>query len=49
MKKGDCIDLLTLDDTYYIYPLNFKNVVTKLYFATEIFYEDAMKALKNKS
>ncbi|MFU8793452.1 MAG: hypothetical protein ACNA7K_05435 [Acholeplasmataceae bacterium] len=47
MKKGDCIDLSTLDDTYYIYPINHKNVVTKLYFATEILYERAYKDLKS--
>ena len=34
--KGDCIDLSTLKDTYYIYPLNQKYVVTKLHFATEM-------------
>jgi hypothetical protein len=34
-SKGDCIDLSTLDDTYYIYPKNRKNVVTKLHFAVE--------------
>ena len=34
-KKGDCIDLSTLDDTFYIYPLTKKNVVTKLQFAVE--------------
>ncbi|MFA6890124.1 MAG: hypothetical protein WCQ80_03815 [Bacilli bacterium] len=39
--KGDCIDLSTLDDTYYIYPLNQKNVVTKLHFATEELYKIA--------
>jgi ribosomal protein L37AE/L43A len=37
--KGDCIDLSTLEDTYYIYPLNHKNVVTKLHFATEELYK----------
>lgn len=37
--KGDCIDLSTLEDTYYIYPQNRKNVVTKLHFATEELYK----------
>ncbi|MDX9691658.1 MAG: hypothetical protein RBT45_04320 [Acholeplasmataceae bacterium] len=37
--KGDCIDLSTLHDTYYIYPINQKNVVTKLHFATEELYK----------
>lgn len=34
-KKGDCIDLSTLEDTYYLYPTTKKNVVTKLHFAVE--------------
>ncbi|MBU1145266.1 MAG: hypothetical protein KJ971_05360 [Firmicutes bacterium] len=39
LNKGDCIDLSTLNDTYYIYPLSKKNVVTKLHFATEEIYK----------
>ena len=35
MGKGDCIDVSTLDDTYYIYPKTRANVVTKLHFAVE--------------
>lgn len=38
-KFGDCIDLSTLDNTYYLYPLNAKNVVTKLQFGTEELYK----------
>ncbi|HEY9053431.1 MAG TPA: hypothetical protein VIO60_01290 [Rectinemataceae bacterium] len=37
--KGDCLDLSTLDDTFYIYPLTRKNVVTKLQFAVEEIYK----------
>ncbi|MBN2504016.1 MAG: hypothetical protein JXB20_01580 [Bacilli bacterium] len=33
--QGDCLDLSTLDNTYYLYPLTKKNVVTKLHFAVE--------------
>jgi len=44
--KGDCVDLSTLDDTYYIYPLNHKNVVTKLHFATEEIYKMEIEKLK---
>lgn len=36
--KGDCIDLSTLEDTFYIYPLTRKNVVTKIQFAVEEIY-----------
>jgi hypothetical protein len=46
MGKGDCIDLSTLDDTYYIYPIHLKNVVTKMHFATEILYEIAKSQMK---
>lgn len=33
--KGDCIDLSTLDDTYYIYPKSKNSSVTKIALATE--------------
>lgn len=46
MGKGDCIDLSTLDDTYYIYPIHQKNVVTKLHFAVEELYKIKKAALK---
>jgi len=44
--KGDCIDLSTLDDTYYIYFKNKKNVVTKLHFAVEELYKIEKDNLK---
>ncbi len=34
-NKGDCIDLSTLDDTYYIYPQSKLFAVTKISLATE--------------
>lgn len=37
-NKGDCIDLSTLNDTYYIYPQT-KPWVTKLHFAVEELYK----------
>jgi len=37
-KKGDCLDLSTTDNTYYLYPLTQRNVVTKLQFAVEEIY-----------
>ena len=37
--KGDCIDLSTLEDTYYLYPKNYNNIVTKIHFATEELYK----------
>ncbi len=33
--RGDAIDLATLDDTYFVFPLTARNVLTKLHFATE--------------
>ena len=36
--RGDCVELSTLEDTYYIYPKNIKNVVTKIALATEELY-----------
>lgn len=39
MGKGDCIDLSTLNDTFYIYPMNKKNIVTKISLATEEIYK----------
>ena len=38
MKKGDCIDLSTLHDTYYIYPMKKENAVTKISLAVEELY-----------
>jgi hypothetical protein len=44
--KGDCIDLSTLEDTYYLYPIHQKNVVTKLHFATEEIYKIEIEKIK---
>ena len=33
--RGDALDLCTLDDTYFVFPLTARNVLTKLHFATE--------------
>ncbi len=44
--KGDCIDLSTLNDTYYIYPTK-QNVVTKLHFAVEELYKIEKQKLNN--
>ena len=39
VKPHDCIDISTENDSFYCYPQNKKDVVTKLAFATEIIYE----------
>ncbi len=46
MGKGDCIDLSTFEDTYYIYPLHQKNCVTKLHFAVEEIFKIKKEKLK---
>ncbi len=33
--RGDAIDLCTLSDTYFVFPLTAKNCLTKIHFATE--------------
>ncbi len=38
MGKGECIDLLTLNDTYYIYPKTKSWSATKLSLVTEELY-----------
>jgi len=37
--KGDCLDLSTIEDTFYLYPLTAQNAVTKLQFAVEEMYK----------
>lgn len=37
--RGDCIDLSTLSDTYYLYPVHLKNCVTKIALATEELFD----------
>ncbi len=34
-NKGDAIILSTLDDTFYIFPIDVKNIITKIHFAVE--------------
>lgn len=39
-KQGDCVDLNTLEDTWYVYPQNVPFSVTKMALATEELYYD---------
>lgn len=41
-KRGDAIDIATLEETYFVFPLNSKNVLTKLHFATEAVYNKSV-------
>ena len=46
-KHGDCVDLNTLDDTWYIYPHDCKFSVTKIALATEELYYDYRRKTGN--
>ena len=49
LKKIDCLDISTENDSFYCFPTK-QNVITKLAFATEILYEKHMnKTLKAKT
>lgn len=41
--RGDAVDLATREDTYWLFPKNARNVLTKLHFATEALYDRAMQ------
>ena len=45
IKKDDCIDISTENDSFYCY-LTKPNVVTKLGFATEIIYQNKLEEIK---
>lgn len=38
-KQGDAIDIATLDNTWFVYPLTAKNPLTKIHFAVEELYK----------
>ena len=38
-KQGDAIDIATMDNTWFIYPLTAKNPLTKIHFAVEELYK----------
>lgn len=46
IRPEDCVDVSTENDSFYCYPLNRTDVVTKLGFATEILYQRARDAAK---
>ena len=43
MKRGDAIEISDLERTYFVYPINHKNVLTKIHFATELIYKKNKK------
>ncbi|MBQ3202509.1 MAG: 1-acyl-sn-glycerol-3-phosphate acyltransferase [Clostridia bacterium] len=46
IRPEDCLDISTENDSFYCYPLNRTDVVTKLAFATEILHERAKQKIK---
>ena len=44
----DCIDVSTENDSFFCYPKNKTDVVTKMAFATEIIYEMHMDEIKKR-
>ena len=47
-KCGDCLDISTDNDTFFVNPVNFDNVLTKFHFATEEIYKYHKKLIDNK-
>jgi len=45
-NKGDCFELSTMEETWYLYPLKARNVVTKIQIATEEMYKLALERRK---
>lgn len=48
IRPEDCVDISTENDSFYCYPLNRTDVVTKLAFATEILYQRAKEKVTAK-
>lgn len=42
-NRGDALDLATVDETYWVFPLNAINVLTKLHFAAEALHDLSLK------
>jgi hypothetical protein len=38
-KQGDALELCNLQDTYFVHPQGYDNIVTKIHFATEEMYK----------
>ena len=48
IRKDDCVDISTENDSFYCYFKHSKNVVTKLAFATELIYEKSLEAKRRE-
>ena len=49
IKRDDCIDISTEDDSFYCYFMNAENIVTKLGFATEALYRKHLREKRPES
>lgn len=47
-KCGDCLDISTDEDTFFVNPINFDNMLTKFHFATEEIYKYHKRLIKNR-
>lgn len=47
-KRGDALDLATQEDSYWVYPINAKNPLTKFHFATEVLYDMSEEKFESK-
>ena len=45
---GDCIDISTLDDSYWLHPVGLRDQLTKISFATEEIYLLAKEKVKER-
>ena len=45
---GDCVDISTNDESYWLHPLNKRTQLTKISFATEEIYFLALEKIKSK-
>lgn len=48
-ERGDAVDVATLNDTYMVFPLNARNPLTKLHFATEALHDRAKEMAEKKA
>ena len=49
VRKADCIDISTENDSFYCYFYNYDNIVTKLGFATEAIYQHSLRSKRPDS
>lgn len=48
-KHGECLDISTLDDTFFVHPLNHRDCLTKFHFATEEIFKIVNQRLQEEN